>query len=197
MATKTKPKKKKKTGRPVDPNSRRQRLLRGEEAKVVRKKGGGNWIRVGRQYLEITSGKEDLSKWTDTDLINGRRGGKNGKVPKVLPRAIYDELVRRVVGRAQHQFAAELQYAVQKHIAIIKAIEPTEPTSVQLRAIEMLYERILGKPVEHHALYSGGEMPPWQMAIAQGIVGTADQIPELEARGEIVEGELVDDERKD
>ena len=159
----------------------------------TRRKDESATIQVGRQTLAVIEGTEDLSDWTDDELIAGfKAGGRNGQgklPPKIVPIRVHQELVSRVTQTAKHRFAAELHYAVDKHMQIIKLIDPSDPTPTQLKAIEMLYERILGKPTEHVALYNGGEIPAWQKAVAAGIVGS-DQ----EAEEQIIDGEIVEED---
>jgi len=154
---------------------------------------GSATVVVGRQTLAVLDDLENLSGWTDEELIAGRKhNGKHGAgraLPKIVPIRVHQELVSRVTTRAKHRFAAELDYAVKKHIQIIKMIDPEDPTPTQLKAIEMLYERILGKPTEHVALYNGGEMPAWQKAVAAGIVGSVGEGPD----DDIVDGEIVEE----
>jgi len=157
----------------------------------TKRNDGSGTILVGRQTLAVLEGEEDLSSWTDEELIAGRKhNGKNGNgraLPAIVPIRVHQELVSRVTQQARHTFAAELKYAVEKHMKIIKHIDEEDPTPVQLKAIAMLYERILGKPVEHVALYNGGEVPGWKKAVTAGIVGTMED-------GEVIEGEIVGEE---
>jgi hypothetical protein len=190
-------KKKKKTEKVREPKmipepkrmKKRSRIAGGPGVRA--QANGTGVVRISRANVNIMTGKEDLTQWSDEDLIRGyRKGmtrGHREPVPKVIPREVFEELCNRILYYAKHTMVAELRYAVEKHIEIIKMIDSENPTGPQIKAIEMLYERVLGKPTEHVAVYSGGELQPWQQAVATGIVGSAEDIPELE------EGEIVDE----
>jgi hypothetical protein len=190
--------------RPSDKTTIMQQRRSGPQSKTAKStvykwKSGEGLVKVGRNVVRMMEGKEDLSEWTDEELIrgarynydkNGRRVG--GRVPHVVPIDIHQELARRMMAKAQHTFVAELKYAVEKHMEVIKKINPEFITSTQLRAIEMLYDRVLGKPIERMDVTVAEA--PWQKVVANAIIGhdgQAADVPEL-TEGDIIEGEVVD-----
>jgi hypothetical protein len=158
---------------------------------VNRWKDGSGEVRVGKNTVDLMLGVEDVSNWSDEELMWGARRDKQGRrparMPHVIPLAVYQELVKRMKTKVMHRFAAELTRAVEKHMEVIKAIEPSDGlTPTELKAIEMLYDRVLGKAPEHITIDMGEK---WQSLVAGSIVATDDDIVE----GEIVEEELLDD----
>lgn len=163
---------------------------------------GQGHVNVGKGTIDVLTGKEDLTKWSDEELMmglrphNNRSGNRRGMAlqPRVIPVEIYQELASRIVSRVRHRFAAELEYAVNEHIKIIKAPFDVVPASVKLKAIELLYDRVMGKAEEHVQI--DVRNTKWHRAIAMGIVATEQQAIEA-AKNEaedIVEGEIVDEE---
>lgn len=61
-------------------------------------------ISLGRTNAAILHGDEDLTLWSEEELIRGPRRDKNGswsgRPPKVVPKAVHDELVRRPTAKA-------------------------------------------------------------------------------------------------
>jgi len=149
-------------------------------------------VRVGPEEIKIITGKMDFSTWSDEELIRGAKGKK--RRPSIIPAEVHQELARRIVNRIQHQFFAELAYAVKEHFKMIKDTTGLVPPQVKLRAIEMLYDRVLGKPKENVTLELGGEMAAWQKLVAEAIVPSIEQIKELQGRDDVVDGEIVEDE---
>jgi len=173
-------------------------------------KGGTASVRVGAGTVRILTGDEDLSQWTDSDLIKGWRGGTRGRgrPPHMIPREVYDELSRRIVSRTQHQFMAELEITARKLIRVIDGIKesrvkdpvtkkmiwvvkPEDITPLQMKAMDMLLDRVLGKPKERVDIKM--EITPGDELLASAIVPNWQAAKELE-EGLIVDGEIVEEE---
>lgn len=150
-------------------------------------KDGTGEVRIGRTVVRMFKGEEDVATWTDEELMRGAPMSVM-RIPNVIPMMVYQELVKRITAKVQHRFAAELQMAVNEHMKLING--KRVPHAVKLAAIKELYERVLGKPEEHLVVHDGDA--PWRQMVAQAIVGNDDQAREIE--GDIVEGELVDDD---
>jgi hypothetical protein len=154
---------------------------------------GSGEIRVGRTVVKMLKGEEDVASWTTDELIRGAPMHVQ-KVPTVIPAIVYVELVKRMQAEAQHRFAAELDVAIDMHMAIVKGIVTKKNkrgetiavnvTPVQMKAIEMIYDRVIGKPAETVVLHDGDA--PWMQMMAEGIVGT---LPDTN----VVDVEVVDD----
>lgn len=158
---------------------------------------GSGRVRVGKRTIDLLLGNaDDVSEWDDEELVRGcrRYKRKDGKMvfpgtPHVIPLRVYQELVKRMMMRAQHRFAAELEVAVNEHIKIITARRV--PHSVKLQAISMLYDRVMGKPTEHIAVSTEDE--PWRKMIAAAIVPTGKDAEDFKD-DDIIDGEVVEDE---
>lgn len=68
--------------------------------------------------------------------------------------------------------------------------DPDASPSDRIRAAELIFDRVLGKPKESVDLNLSGDAP-WQRMIAAAIVGTEEQ-----AR-EVIEAEILDDTLED
>lgn len=132
-------------------------------------------VRMGRTNTRIMTGQEDLSTWDDEELRRGMRRDKNGNwqgsTPKIIPKALHDELVKRTLGNAQALLRDNLETAVSVLTELVddERVEPKD----RLRAIAMIMDRVMGKdpiPIKHD-----GEMPQWQVAISAGIVSIKNQ----------------------
>lgn len=181
----------------IPPSARAPKVKVKEPRKSPKAKGQGSlrkWkdgtgeVRVGRTVVKLMEGEEDCSSWTDEELMRGAPLSVK-RLPHVIPLMVYQELVKRIISKAQHRFAAELEMAIGKHIAIIKHIDPKDVTPTQWAAIRELEDRVMGKAAEHVVHHDGDA--PWKKLVAESIVSSVEQIPE---EGEIVEGEVVEEE---
>lgn len=127
-------------------------------------------LRLGASNTKIITGQEDLSEWDDEELKRGQRRGKNGvftgRPPKIVPKAIHDELVKRTLSRANKKLMEKTEAMVDVLLAIAEGAD-TEPKDA-LRAVNMVLERTMGKPADK--VEFTGETPPWQLAIGTAIV---------------------------
>lgn len=194
------------------------RLSGGKEREVVLRewKDGSGKIRIGRALVDQLKGKEDVSLWTDEELmqgcknsmLNGKTTKRIGVPPAVIPSPVYIELISRIQSRVRFTFAAEVEYAVETHMQLIKMWrtdmeefgESSIPAAVLLKAIEMLYDRVIGKP-EEHMIHHQGE--PWTDLVANAIVGSEDQLKDAELRAQkelesgIIDVEPINDDDDD
>lgn len=144
----------------------------------------------------------DLSDWDDAELLHGRRYDKNkkwtGKPNKLVPTACLRELNKRRFARATDTLAESLTAGAE---AIRDIIEDTSvDPAIRLKAVELLYDRVWGKPKVSVDLMAGmATETPWQALVAAAIVPTARDALALMAGdpnnivdGEIVEGEVID-----
>jgi hypothetical protein len=108
---------------------------------------------------------------------------------------MYRELTRRRFSRAHDLLASSLADGALMLRSVIN--DPDAPTADRIKAAEVMFDRVLGRPRESIALdFSGtAETPKWQAAMAKGIVSTLSQAVAQE-RGEIVEGEIVAEDPK-
>ena len=125
----------------------------------------------GRATMAILEGSEDLSLWDEEELLRGQRRGKNGtwsgRPPKVVPKAIHDELVRRKMSKAHDLLRDNLVAAVEVLVGIAK--DKRAQNSDRLKAASLIMDRVLGK-VPDHVVLTEDQEPAWAKAIRAGMV---------------------------
>jgi hypothetical protein len=136
--------------------------------KVPEKKKG--MVHVGRVATAMMNGDIKVEELTDEELFRGAPAGMTA--PKVIPMVMYRELVNRVMSQARHTMAAELMVAVEKHMEVIKAMDTAHPTNPQMKALDMLYDRVLGKPEERVQITADSL---FLQTIKNAVVGTDEQ----------------------
>ena len=159
-------------------------------AKAERGEATGNeraLVRIGKSNTRILTGQDDLSDWSDEELRMGQRMNRNGtfvgKQPKVVPKALHDELVRRTLNNANNLMRDNLEEAVRELVGIAtsEAVEAKD----RLRAISMIMDRVMGKSPEKVEI-SG--QSPWLVALQAGVVNVnGDGTVEAEAVEEDIE----------
>lgn len=129
------------------------------------------FMRLGRANTQILVGTEDLSLWDDEELQRGQRKGPRGRFegapPKIVPKAIHDELVKRTLAKASETMRSNLVAATEALTAIATDLE-ADPAA-RLRAIQMIQDRVMGKAPDKVDV--SVDMP-WLDAITDGIVAT-------------------------
>ena len=140
---------------------------------------GSGRVNVGRGTVALMTGEDDVSTWTDEELKRGARIGSGKRLPHMIPLRVHMELVRRMTAKVQHRWAKELEAVVEVHLALIR--DRKTPPATKMRAIEVVYDRLMGRAPEHVVLHDGDA--PWKRLIANAIVGTDEQAA-------LVEGEV-------
>lgn len=161
-----------------------------------RLKDGGAIVHVSPRTAAVAFDGASLDDWTDEELLRGRRKNKNGnftgRPPRFVPIEFHRELTRRRMQRA----TAILAYSLVDAATMLRSVVNDDEAlaSDRIRAAEIMFDRILGRPRESVALAvtSSGEEPLWQRVIANAVVGSEEQAAQV-IEGEIVEGELVED----
>lgn len=137
-------------------------------------------------------------------MMQGRRRSKNGKFSgrpaKVIPIQLHKELTRRRFSRAYDLMSDSLVDAALMLRSVVT--DKKAPRGVRIKAAEVMFDRILGKPKESASFNfqegESGEVPKWQKMAAAAIVGSVQeaglylersQAAEIEIEGEIVEDE--------
>jgi hypothetical protein len=126
-------------------------------------------MRIGRSNTKVITGQDDLSDWTDEELRQGRRLSKNetfvGRPPKMVPKVLHDELVRRTIAGANDLMRDNLEAAVMMLVKLAKS--PAVEAKDRLRAINMIMERVMGKSPDKVEITGNA---PWMVALQAGIV---------------------------
>jgi hypothetical protein len=104
-------------------------------------------VRTGLRTQAVLAGEDDLSTWTDEELVRGQRKDRNGRwsgsQPKVIPYAIVHERNRRQCQKAYDQMRDAVVDAAQYLTAVARGTE--QPNRHRLHACEVLFNRVLGK----------------------------------------------------
>ena len=128
----------------------------------------------------VYRGEDDLSEWTDEELQRGKRkvGGRfHGPDPKVLPRAIADELNRRTFEQAYSIVRDDVEDAVRLWGDIVR--NPDADLALRLEASKEIANRILGKPTDRAQVELAIKRDPWQDALVTALVGSVEQAAEV------------------
>jgi hypothetical protein len=197
--------------RPRDPDGRfiaiRKKRPKKKKEPPTKKRlaDGGAIVHIPPSTAAIMYDGASLEDWDDEELLRGRRRSKNGKfsgrAPRIVPAALHHELTRRRFQRSYALMADSLVDAAMMLRAVVNDEEASY--AYRIRAAEVMFERVVGRPREHISLdvAADGTAPAWQVALAQGIVGSLDQLKEVEKRAEsdepddddVVDGELVEE----
>lgn len=83
--------------------------------------------------------------------------------------------------------ASALEDAARELITIVNKKHPDYEDTVRLKAIELLFLRVLGKPKEHVQVDVTAEVKPWFKMVAEAIISKEDDPIEEPEEGEVVE----------
>jgi hypothetical protein len=164
-----------------------------------RKKGGGASVQLTATAAGVIYDGQSLDTWDDEELMRGRRRNKHGtftgRPAQVVPAALLRELNRRRFSRAHALMADSLVDGALMLRSVIndKKADPAD----RIKAAELLFNRVLGKPHESVSLeVSGNESTvPWQKMMAGAIVATVEEaglLLDREREADFVDGEIVD-----
>lgn len=138
-------------------------------------------VRVGKTNLAILNGDEDVRQWSDEELRRGQRRDKNGgwvgRPPRIVPKAVHDELVRRQYDEAATILRDSLVDAVKLFAEIVR--DPQADPAVRLKAANIIVERVVGRTPLNIRVES-----KWEAAIAASIVSLPADAIEAHAADE-------------
>ena len=126
-------------------------------------------IYAGKANVAILNGDEDVRQWDDEELRRGQRrnknGGWSGRPPKIVPKAVHDELVRRQYDAAARILRESLVDAVTLFAEIVRDVD-ADP-AVRLKAGQLIVERVMGRePLRVNVEVKA----KWEQAIEASIV---------------------------
>ena len=131
-----------------------------------------------RSAIAIALKQSDVKDWDDTELQYGRRRDKNGHLtgrpPSFVPKACHAELMHRYHAKVEFMMTKALPEVIPELIDI--AMGKKVAKGDQVRAMNMLIERAMGKVVEHVQMTVD---QPWKDALGAALVGTMDQAEEF------------------
>lgn len=123
-------------------------------------------VSLGHTNTAIVNGDEDLSLWSDEELLRGQRRARNGKwmgrPPKVVPMAVHHEMNRRRMSRAREVLDESLEAAVSLFAEVVNDTEA--PTDLRLKAAKEIMDRVMGKAPDKVSIRL--EPEPWELAVA-------------------------------
>lgn len=168
---------------------------------------------ISKTTAAVLAGDDDLTEWSDEELLAGKRRNKRGTLsggnPKVVPRAILQELTRRRFLKAEEVVKSSLVSAVELWKQIVE--DETVPHPIRLRASELIVDRCWGKATERIDASVELKEPAWLGVLRRAVqvdgvpVGEmpnvrramGDPIPaDSEPVDDIVDAEIVEDQRE-
>jgi hypothetical protein len=150
---------------------------------MKRKLDGRAPMTLGRNTAAVLAGEVDLSEWDDEEIMRGQRRAKNGKwvgrPPLVVPQAVHQERIKRLMSEAGRVLQGSTLDAVKLWARVVR--DDDAPYSDRLKASQLITERTLGKVTEKVHVAFGGEEPPWLQALGEAfVVGDDDDIIDAE-----------------
>lgn len=129
-------------------------------------------VRLGKTNAAIMAGDIDLTKWSDEELQRGRPnsvdGSWRGRAPAWVPKAIFDEMVKRQLSKANELLLQNTYEAVQVLVDLAK--NPKVDPGTRLKAVSMILDRTMGKAPERIDLRTNADALPWQEAIVAAVI---------------------------
>lgn len=160
---------------------------------MTNRPGSKGAVYPGKRNMAILTGEDDLSTWDEEELIRGQLRNKHGKwpnnPPKIVPKAVHDELVKRKLTKAYDLLNESIYEAVE--ILIDIAHDEDVDASVRLKAVKEILDRTIGKqPI-------AVLIEPSKLEKAFNAMLIPEDPPSLAPsgqHGDIVDAEVVDDE---
>jgi uncharacterized protein (UPF0147 family) len=138
---------------------------------------------ISNTTAAVLAGDEDLTEWSDEELLAGKRRNKRGTLsggnPKVVPRAILQELTRRRFLKAEEVVKSSLVSAVELWKQIVE--DETVPHPIRLRASELIVDRCWGKATERIDASVDIREPAWLSVLRRAAVVNGTPAEELPA----------------
>lgn len=134
------------------------------------------YIKLSPQSLNILENPHEVLEWDDEELRAGvrrRASGSLGKPPTVIPRVLYDELIRRTIDECLET----MRDAMPEMILALTRIATDQRFDAKdrIKAIELCMNRVLGPPTQSISVNEkDGGMAPWQKAIEVAIINGKD-----------------------
>jgi hypothetical protein len=143
-------------------------------------------ISVSKTTTRVLMGSEDPRDWDDEELAHGRRrdrnGGFQGSDPKVVPKLVQDELMRRMMRKTGERLRKMNDDALDQLELLLTGSDVDEKT--RLKAIEMVLNRNVGKIPERMEVTA--QTKPWEGLVVEAITWTDDPEDVIDVEGEEV-----------
>lgn len=133
----------------------------------VNSSGGAKFETNSPRLVALMTGELDVSELDDEELARGypkgRKGDFAGRPPKMIPLILHKQIQKEFTERVESQMRVAIPLAIEKLAAI--AVEPGRDDKDSLKAIDMLMNRIFGKPQERVQVTSGEQ--PFEVALGK------------------------------
>ena len=140
----------------------------------------------GRVNAAILAGDEDLTQWTDEELIRGQRRDRNGnwggRPPVMVPSVVHQELTSRRMAEARELLRDNTLAAV--NVLVEVATDKDAPASDRVKAAGMILDRTLGRAPLTVVM---DIEPPWAKALRRSTIGI------VSANSNVIDTTAVDD----
>ena len=151
----------------------------------------GKPVHVGRINRAILDDKEDLSLWDEEELLRGQRRSRNGDFqgskPKVVPKRIHDELVRRTLSKAHETLRSSLEDAVTLFATVVR--DKNADLKLRLMAAKEIKDSVMGKAPINVDVYVQ-ELKPFEQALLDAFGGRQPTMDEVAFDAEPIAGAL-------
>lgn len=138
-------------------------------------------VRLSQATTAVVRGEDDLTTWDMEELRRGRRRSRNGlfagRDPHIVPRACWEEMLRRYLGDFDVTVTESLPEAAE--IILTLARDEEVDARVRLDAAKYLIERVAGPVTQQVAVSAQVARDPWENALLTAIVGTDAQAAEI------------------
>jgi hypothetical protein len=151
----------------------------GRQAVVRRKRNGQGYLTIGAATAELIEDPLQVLEWDDEELRKGHRRnsrGSFGEAPTIIPRIVYEELVRRTIDTCLETMRENMPAMVEVLVKI--ATDEGIDAKDRIKAIDLMMNRIFGKPKERVQVEFGkNERPLWEKALDVAVVNSSDEEP--------------------
>jgi hypothetical protein len=128
-------------------------------------------LQVGRKTIELLK-DADYSQWDDEELIRGQQKDKTGRfrgrLPKVIPLALLQELHKRNASHGIHKLEQLLLPAIDYLGQVAKG--EVDPDPDRIRVCDTLINRILGKTQDRVVITADSESEYAKAGVREAIV---------------------------
>jgi hypothetical protein len=126
-------------------------------------------VNVGLRTAAVLNGEDDLSEWTDEELLRGQRRNKNGnwtgRRPKLVPLALHQELNNRRLNKAKEILSGSVVRAAEVLREVMD--DPLAENRDKLKAAELVIKTITGRA---DFTLQVEAVPRWHELLASSVV---------------------------
>lgn len=134
------------------------------------------YIRISQRTAAMLDEGDNFDEWDDEELRRGQRkvnGQFRGPPPAIVPRGAYNELVERTINQCMETMRQAMPAMVD--VLITMAKDDGLKASDRIKIIEMMMDRVFGKPKERKDLRVTQGSEPWRTALDVAIVSDEEE----------------------